>query len=112
MENKEYPIIKALPRKGGWKFWCPFCKKWHLHGASEGHRVAHCFCRAPMEPYSNIESPFRKTGYILKKMTKKELTELSKAIDPHINLRARLRYLKTLEKDGYFEIIKRAKRDG
>jgi len=70
------------------KAWCPFCKKWHVHGHSIvidkgvrsgieirggrnlGHRTAHC----------GDNSPFRETGYYLKLMTKKELNEVSKAL--------------------------------
>jgi hypothetical protein len=46
-----------------WKFWCPFCRSYHVHGGEPdhngdiGHRVAHCH-----EP----SSPFRNTGYSLR----------------------------------------------
>jgi hypothetical protein len=40
-----------------WQFWCPFCARYHTHGAARGHRVAHC---------SDSSSPFYKTGYVLK----------------------------------------------
>lgn len=68
--EKEYPVIKALPHPelhGAFMFWCPFCKKWHTHGIGEGHRCAHCHHK---------DSPFDKTGYIIKKMTKVELRRL------------------------------------
>jgi hypothetical protein len=39
-----------------WRFWCPHCRAPHVHGAMEGHRVAHC----------TRPSPFKETGYILK----------------------------------------------
>ena len=34
-----------------------FCRHWHLHGRSAGHRVAHCDVDA---------SPYERTGYVLK----------------------------------------------
>jgi hypothetical protein len=45
-----------------WKFWCPFCLKYHHHGGEArdgevGHRAAHCI---------NPNSPLRDTGYILR----------------------------------------------
>jgi len=52
------PEIEAIPRKdfpGGWKIFCIYCNRWHLHGRGFGHRVAHC-CS---------ESPYSKTGYVL-----------------------------------------------
>lgn len=39
-----------------WKAWCPFCVRYHWHGAIEGHREAHC----------DPKSPFSETGYILR----------------------------------------------
>lgn len=62
--RKKYPVLLAYPRKDGLglQVWCPFCKRWHLHGWVFGHRVAHC---------SKESSPFRKTGYILKAATSK-----------------------------------------
>ena len=36
--------------------WCKHCKKWHRHGAAEGHREAHC---------NDSASPYWKTGYNL-----------------------------------------------
>ena len=44
--------------KGGvyWVVWCKHCRKWHRHGAAEGHREAHCEDR---------HSPYWKTGYNL-----------------------------------------------
>jgi len=45
------------------RIWCPFCCKWHYHaGAPQekhlGHRLADC---------GNKKSPFRDTGYYLKR---------------------------------------------
>jgi hypothetical protein len=39
-----------------WRFWCPYCEKWHSHGPVEGHRVAHCM-DATGTPFEN--------GYVL-----------------------------------------------
>lgn len=36
--------------------WCCWCRRFHYHGAGEGHRVAHC----------GEGSPFRDGGYLLK----------------------------------------------
>jgi hypothetical protein len=46
-------------RSGGvtWTFWCPFCRRRHIHGAVAGHRVAHCI---------RPDSPFKRGGYILR----------------------------------------------
>lgn len=74
---KERPVVKCLPRRdfaGGLEFWCPFCKKWHIHGRGEGHRVAHC------EP----SSPYYEHGYILKMMNRAELKEFRKSIDEYL----------------------------
>jgi hypothetical protein len=54
------PVVECTRRKDidfGLRFYCVFCKKFHLHGKGEGHRIAHCH---------KPESPFEKTGYILK----------------------------------------------
>ncbi len=53
------------------KFWCPFCQKWHRHGYGKGHRSAHCFS----------STPFDDTGYIVIPYTKAELIELRTLID-------------------------------
>jgi len=71
------PVIKCLPRSDfldGLTFWCPWCKKWHLHGTTDGSRVAHCF----------IDTPFKRTGYIVKKMTEAELKEIHKTIELYL----------------------------
>ena len=38
-----------------WRVWCRFCKCHHFHGATPGHRVAHC----------TRETPYTATGYSL-----------------------------------------------
>ncbi|MHA1867427.1 MAG: hypothetical protein ACTSXD_05120 [Candidatus Heimdallarchaeaceae archaeon] len=59
IQGKNIPVILCEKRKDipeGMKFYCEFCKRWHLHGKGEGHRAAHCF---------NSDSPYENTGYIL-----------------------------------------------
>jgi|GEM_PF-2785383 len=76
----EIPVIKCLPRVliygYGMKFWCPYCKTWHLHGIGNGHRVEHC---------TAINSPFKEHGYFLKMMAKAELREIQKEITTYLN---------------------------
>ncbi len=54
------PTLPAYEVKiiGGvrWVIWCKHCRKWHRHGAAEGHREAHC---------NDSQSPYWKTGYNL-----------------------------------------------
>jgi hypothetical protein len=51
------PTLRATPDgDGGWRVWCPHCRRDHIHGAGEGHRAAHC---------ADPESPYRLTGYRL-----------------------------------------------
>jgi hypothetical protein len=57
-----YPVLLAqrITRPDGTELfaaWCPFCTTYHVHGAGEGHRVAHCY---------RDDSPLREKGYILK----------------------------------------------
>lgn len=56
----EIPIVKAfiIGSDDELAFWCPFCNTFHYH-QYEGHKTAHC---------SNYNSPFRKDGYIIKKI--------------------------------------------
>lgn len=61
----EIPSVKVFKSQNQkqYIFWCPFCNRFHYHGsASLGHRTAHC---------TNPDSPYKKTGYILKEYTKK-----------------------------------------
>lgn len=39
-----------------WVVWCKHRRKWHRHGAAEGHREAHC---------QDTGSPYWKQGYNL-----------------------------------------------
>ena len=53
------PKLTAYPREDfpkGWKVFCVYCKKFHLHGETLGHRTAHC---------DNDDSPYNETGYVL-----------------------------------------------
>lgn len=70
-------IIPCLPRKDveGFKFWCVDCKRWHLHGSSEGHRVSHCF---------NEKSRLAHVDYYVRYMTPDEYAEY-KAHSPKKN---------------------------
>lgn len=38
----------------GWRFYCPFCKVYHLHGTGLGHRVAHCIGNTPFSKYGYV----------------------------------------------------------
>jgi len=61
LTDPEIPTIFAIPRTDypeGLKFYCGYCKRWHLHGGMEGHRVSHC----------QMNSPLYERGYYLKKI--------------------------------------------
>lgn len=56
-DTKPAPIIVCeKTARGDWRFWCPFCRSYHYHGAAQGHRISHC---------TNARSPFKVTGYVL-----------------------------------------------
>lgn len=44
----------------GLRFWCPFCRGIHTHGAAggEGHRAAHCYSEAGRRAFAH--------GYVLR----------------------------------------------
>ncbi|MCJ7632581.1 hypothetical protein MUP77_09350 [Candidatus Bathyarchaeota archaeon] len=68
IEVKSYPIIEAVAEEGtGFlTFYCEYCRKEHLHGQGNGHRVAHCYSAPPGYLGPKIrQSPFYETGYIL-----------------------------------------------
>lgn len=50
------PSFVCERRGASWRFWCPYCNRYHYHGAAggPGHRVAHC-----------IKGPLKATGYCL-----------------------------------------------
>lgn len=77
----DFPVLKCFPiNPDQVKVWCPFCKKWHIHGYTEDikqgkacHRVADCL---------DCNSPFTKSGgYRIKKLTKAEIKTIKAAID-------------------------------
>lgn len=75
MKDQKMPVFKCFGRESDvfmFKFWCPFCQTWHLHGYGIGHRAAHCH---------DSSSPFDMTGYIIKPYTKAELLDIRKIID-------------------------------
>ena len=47
----EAPVLPAYAVKhmGSQRLfaWCKYCRDWHIHGAGEGHREAHCSERTP-----------------------------------------------------------------
>lgn len=59
-KGKELPVLVAFEKNnmGDLAVWCLYCRCWHYHSPPEGFRTAHC-----MEP-----SPFRKTGYVIKRV--------------------------------------------
>jgi hypothetical protein len=58
----EIPVVDALDREdgAGLEMYCQYCKDWHLHGRGDGHRWSHCW----------NDTPYRKTGYILRRVPK------------------------------------------
>jgi hypothetical protein len=46
--TRELPVFLCEPIRSGfvWRFWCPFCRGHHEHGAKDGalpgHRLPHC----------------------------------------------------------------------
>ena len=63
--DKAIPRIKATPiyedgRLTQFKFYCPYCRAWHCHGAPLGARRAHCW---------NPRSPYLVGGYVLEEAT-------------------------------------------
>lgn len=58
------PCIDRPDFKGGHKFYCSFCKRYHLHGLSAGHRCPHCRVDKP--------TPLSGKDYYVRHMTKAE----------------------------------------
>lgn len=80
-KEKRFPVLKGiLTPSGRVKAWCPFCKKWHLHGYPErkkpglsaGHWAPHC---------ETSDSPFWGGGYEIRLMTKKEIHNISDSLN-------------------------------
>jgi hypothetical protein len=72
MSVKDIPIVTCehVSSKGDvhtWRFWCPYCRRHHLHGGEPdangeiGHRSAHCHVPT---------SQYRARGYFLRASTK------------------------------------------
>lgn len=88
---EETPVLDAFLYAGDRKrihlvAWCPYCTRWHWHGAGErpgdgnGHRVAHC---------SSETSPYLRGGYDLREVG--DISELAmRAKERHVG-RARKR---------------------
>lgn len=91
-KNPKIPVIMCLPREimggraDGMKFWCPYCKMWHLHGMGNGHRTAHC---CDTNGSRSFEKPFYEHGYIIKMIPKKELRQIRKEIDAYLSYEAK-----------------------
>lgn len=50
---KAIPVLLAEPNPKypeQWRAWCPHCRRYHFHGAGEGHRTAHCTSEPPGFP--------------------------------------------------------------
>lgn len=61
MTEQAAPTVTAAPDgRGHLIFWCAYCDQPHIHGAEEGHRVAHC----------GKPTPYTETGYVLKREDK------------------------------------------
>ena len=55
----EIPTLLAYESEHNYQVWCIHCRKFHLHGKADGHRVAHCVC--PLSPY-------QETGYFIERV--------------------------------------------
>lgn len=64
-DNNGTPIVSCYDNGRQYIFYCIYCGENHGHGRGDGHRWAHC---------SNINSPYKKTGYILRLETDEEKT--------------------------------------
>lgn len=74
-ECKHLPVLLGFERSASTNalsVWCPYCCEWHNHGKETGHVVAHCI---------DIDSPFKETGYYIKKITKRDMERLTKIYD-------------------------------
>ena len=57
--RRKHPVMLCEPVEGAqWRFWCPYCVRWHYHGAGPGHRTAHCFGLGDLDPWP--------AGYVLR----------------------------------------------
>jgi len=69
--KKDIPIlIGFLNKLSQLRVWCPYCRKWHIHGGGDEdkgiitHRCAHC--------PSEVNSPFKSSGYYIKVLKRRE----------------------------------------
>jgi len=80
MVGKKFPLLIGFAdSETQVKAWCPYCKKWHIHGYPDkkkgrkiGHWSAHC---------TNAQSPFKDGGYEIKLLTKKEIGQIADSIE-------------------------------
>lgn len=72
----EYPLLLGFltDDRRQVKVWCPFCRRWHYHGAEEqmlnhkgSHRVGHC---------DQSEFGFRGTGYYIRLINAKDKKDM------------------------------------
>lgn len=76
--KRKYPLLKGFVNKEGKliRVWCPFCKRFHIHGWSEGesmtHRVSHCIDPS-IGKRDSVNSPLEDTGYLIAKFSNKDL---------------------------------------
>ena len=56
-DNVTIPELDAyLDERDDYRVWCEYCQLWHIHGAGDGHKVAHCLVD---------NSAYHTTGYVL-----------------------------------------------
>lgn len=41
------PVLPCYDTGKEYRVWCKWCNTWHVHGRTDGHRVAHCapYCK-------------------------------------------------------------------
>jgi hypothetical protein len=68
------PTLKAMFTPAGFlTLWCEHCLLFHNHGKVPGHLAAHCV---------ETDSPYLKTGYVLKPVQKRPSAWPPKALNP------------------------------
>ena len=59
IDPADVPVLDAyIDATGELSVWCAYCRRWHAHANYEGHRLAHC----------DGETPYRRTGYVLRRV--------------------------------------------
>ena len=61
-DEEGYHILPTIRFEKCCYAWCIYCDKWHIHGAGDGHRVAHCY----------DDTPYKDKGYILEEVLHNE----------------------------------------